>query len=65
MKTASLQDEVQEWLKERGIMKVWLAKQLDITPTMLSNWFGYRTVFPEWRIKKINNIIQGNTNNLK
>jgi predicted transcriptional regulator len=54
---SSFQDEVQARLKERGIMKLWLAKQVDVTPAMLSNWFAGRTVFPEWRIKKIAQVL--------
>lgn len=28
------------WIEERGYMKKYIAKQLDITPTQLSNWIS-------------------------
>lgn len=28
------------WIEERGYMKKYIAKQLDVTPTQLSNWIS-------------------------
>lgn len=28
------------WIEERGYMKKYIAKQLEITPTQLSNWIS-------------------------
>jgi transcriptional regulator with XRE-family HTH domain len=28
------------WIKERGYMKKYIAKQLDVTPTQVSNWIS-------------------------
>lgn len=53
----SLQDQAKEYLKQSGRKKKWLAEQLGITPSTLSEWLGGRSAFRQERVKKLIQIL--------
>lgn len=55
--SASLQSRVKQYLSDTGRKKKWLADQLGISPTLLSQWFAGKTVFPNHRLSAIVEII--------
>ncbi len=56
----SIQKQVKTYLAETGRKKKWLAAQLDISPSTLSQWLMGKSAFSESRLCEIQNIIKGN-----
>lgn len=58
--SVSIQSQVKTYLSETGRKKKWLAEQLGISPTVLSQWLTGKTAFSEKRLHDIQDIIRNN-----
>lgn len=57
----SIQSQVKTYLADTGRKKKWLAAQLDVSPSVLSQWLMGKTAFSDKRLQNIQEIIQSNT----
>lgn len=53
MERPSLQDEVEAFVKEDGILKKDLAARIGVSPSMLSHWLKGRVSFKKNTLEKI------------
>lgn len=56
----TIQDEVKRYIEEKGVKKVFIAKQIDVTPAMFSHWLHGRVQFSKYKLDKILSIIRDN-----
>lgn len=54
----TIQEEVLKYIEENGIKKGFFAKQIGVSPMMLSHWFQGRVQFSKSRIDKIFSVIR-------
>lgn len=52
-----VKEQVKSYLKEHGIQKQFLAKQIGISTVMLSHWFSGRIILNESKMSKIYTFI--------
>ncbi len=56
----SIQSQVKTYLTDTGRKKKWLAAQLDISPSVLSQWLMGKTTFSDKRLQDVQDIIRSN-----